>query len=108
MPLNEKRKDVRVAKRLEVKFHSTSENTAITSDLSENGLFITTCKGVDPGNTIDIRLHLPNSDALCISGKVVRNIKASQDVNGESRKGMGIEIINPPGDFINFIGSLLK
>ncbi|MBI5056797.1 MAG: PilZ domain-containing protein [Nitrospirae bacterium] len=104
---NDKRKAVRVPKRLEVKFHSTAENTAITNDLSENGLFITTSKGIDAGSPIDIKLHLPNSDALFIKGRVVRNLKAMQGVNNGAQIGMGIELINPPVDFINYIQSLL-
>ena len=105
---NEKRRTYRVAKRLEVKFHSTAENTAITNDLSKNGLFITTSKGVDPGNDIDIKLHLPNSDALFIKGRVVRNMKATPGVNNGAHVGMGIELINPPEDFINYMQSLLN
>ncbi|MBI5409342.1 MAG: PilZ domain-containing protein [Nitrospirae bacterium] len=106
MTSNEKRKAVRVSKRLEVKFHSTSENTAITNDLSAKGLFITTSKGMDPGNAIDIKLHLPNSEALFIKGRVIRNIKAATGLNNGAQSGMGIELINPPEDFINYIQSL--
>ncbi len=108
MALNEKRKAARVAKRLEVKFHSTAENTAITNDLSEKGLFVTTSKGMDAGNSIDIKLHLPNSEALFIKGRIVRNIKATPGINNGTHVGMGIELINPPQDFVNYIQSLLE
>jgi Tfp pilus assembly protein PilZ len=108
MTSNEKRRTYRVAKRLEVKFHSTAENTAITNDLSKNGLFITTSKVMDPGHDIDIKLHLPNSDALFIKGRVVRNMKTTPGVNNGAQVGMGIELINPPQDFINYMQSLLK
>jgi len=107
MSLSEKRRTKRVAKRLEVKFHSTVENTAITDDLSEKGLFITTSKGMEAGNSIDIKLHLPNSEELSIKGRIVRNIKATPGISNGAKVGMGIELINPPLDFINYIKSLV-
>lgn len=103
---DEKRRTSRVAKRLEVKFNSSVENTAITSDLSENGMFIATCKGMDPGNTIDIKLHLPSAKALLIRGKVIRNIKAAAGPSQKAQKGMGVELISPPTDYIDYIQSL--
>ena len=106
MTLTEKRKAKRISKRLEVKFHSTSENTAITDDLSENGLFITTSKGMEAGNSIDIKLHLPNSEELYIQGRIIRNLKATPGINNGEKVGMGIELINPPQDFINYVQSI--
>ncbi len=108
MAPNEKRRAVRVEKRLEIKFNSPVENTAITNDLSANGMFITTCKGVDPGNTIDIRLNLPNAEPLSMKGMVIRNIKAGPSSNSGKQNGMGVEIIAPPQNYISYIQSLLK
>jgi len=102
----DKRKAVRIVKRLEVKFHTAGENTAITCDLSENGLFIRTNKGVDAGNVINIKLHLPNMQELFLTGRVVRSIKDSA-ITGGSKNGMGIQLINPPQDYINYVHSLL-
>jgi Tfp pilus assembly protein PilZ len=107
MTLNEKRKTKRISKRLEVKFHSTAENTAITDDLSESGLFITTSKGMEAGNSIDVKLHLPNSEALFIKGRIIRNIKTMPGMNNGVKVGMGIELINPPQDFVNYIQSII-
>ena len=107
MTLREKRKAKRISKRLEVKFHSTSENTAITDDLSENGLFITTSKGMEAGNSIDIKLHLPNSEELYIKGRIIRNTKAAPGNSNGVKVGMGIELINPPSDFINYVQSII-
>ncbi|RJQ44489.1 MAG: PilZ domain-containing protein [Nitrospiraceae bacterium] len=103
---DEKRRALRVAKRLEVKFNSSVENTAITNDLSENGMFIATCKGMDPGKTIDIKLQLPSSKALLIKGKVIRNIKTAPGRSEKAPKGMGVELISPPADYIDYIQSL--
>jgi len=106
MTIGEKRRAKRISKRLEVKFHSTSENTAITDDLSENGLFITTSKGMEAGNSIDIILHLPNSEELYIKGRIIRNSKAMPGINNGEKVGMGIELMNPPQDFINYVRSI--
>jgi len=105
---NEKRKAVRVARRLEVKFNAAAENTAITSDLSENGMFIATCRGIEPGSTIDIKMNLPSSEALFITGTVVRNIKTVSGPDASKQKGMGVELITPPPDYIDYIHSLLE
>lgn len=107
MILSEKRKAKRILKRLEVKFRSAAENTAITDDLSESGLFITTSKGMEAGNSIDIKLHLPNSEALFIKGRIIRNLKAAPGMNNGVKVGMGIELINPPQDFINYIQTII-
>ena len=108
MTTNEKRRAVRVEKRLEIKFNSPVENTAITNDLSQNGMFITTCKGLEPGNTLDIRLNLPNAEPLSMKGKVIRNIKAGPSDNSGKQNGMGVEIIAPPQNYISYILSLLE
>lgn len=107
MVMNEKRKAVRVVKRIEVKFNSAAENTAITSDLSENGMFIATCRGKDPGSIIDIKLQLPDAKALFINGKVIRNTKTPQPSQDAAQKGMGVELISPPSDYVMFVQRLL-
>jgi Tfp pilus assembly protein PilZ len=102
----EKRRAQRVIKRLEVKFQTSVEHTAITSDLSENGLFIRTNRGVKPGSVLDLKLNLPNSQELYLSGRVVRSMKSIPGLVGYSKSGMGIELINPPADYINYVGSI--
>ncbi len=102
----EKRKSPRVMKRLEVKFQTKSENTVITDDLSETGLFVRTTKGINPGYSVDLKLNLPNSQQLFLSGRVVRNIKSYPGPVGTSNSGMGIELINPPSDYINYVQTL--
>ena len=102
----EKRNSPRVIKRLEVKFHTGIENTAITSDLSETGLFIRTNRGSVPGSAIDLKLNLPNSRELFLAGKVIRSMKSMAGLTGNSESGMGIQLINPPHDYLNYIHSI--
>ncbi|OGP65818.1 MAG: hypothetical protein A3K22_04440 [Deltaproteobacteria bacterium RBG_16_42_7] len=102
----DKRKSLRVVKRLEVKFTIEAENTAITNDLSETGLFVKTNKGIEPGRAIDLKLTLPNSQELFLSGRIVRNIKSLPALVGNSKSGMGIQLIEPPLDYIQYIQSI--
>lgn len=102
----ERRKSERVVKRLEVKFQTAVENTAITNDLSETGMFINTNKGVPPGSILNIKLNLPNSQELFLTGKVVRSMRSTSGLIGEMKSGMGIQLINPPENYIDYIQSI--
>ncbi len=102
----EKRKSPRLIKRLEIKFQTETENTAITSDLSETGIFVTTNKGIESGNVLNLKLNLPNSQELFLSGKVVRNIKSAPALVGNSKSGMGIQLVDPPLDYLNYVQSI--
>lgn len=104
----EKRQATRIVKRLEVKYQIEVENTAITSDLSEIGIFIRTNRGIEPGSVINIKLNLPNAQELFLEGKVVRSRKILPGLVGESKSGMGIQLINPPDNYINYVHSLLN
>jgi len=102
----ERRGAQRAIKRLEVRFHTNTDNTAITSDLSEIGLFITTNRRVSPGTVIDLKLNLPNAQELALVGKVARSVKSMPGLVGESKSGMGIQLINPPQSYIDYVQSI--
>ena len=102
----DKRKSDRIIKRLEIKFQTEAQNTAITSDLSETGIFVTTNKGIEPGNVLNLRLNLPNSQELFFAGRVVRNIKSAPALVGNSKSGMGIQLVDPPLDYLNYVQSI--
>ncbi len=108
MTMTEKRKAKRAIKRLEVKFQTAVENTAITSNLSEIGIFIRTNRGVAPGNVLSIKLNLPNLQELFLMGKVVRSMRSVSGLSGEAKSGMGIQLISPPHDYIKYVQSLLN
>lgn len=110
----EKRQSPRAVKRLEVKFHTSAENTAITSDLSETGMFIRTSRGVTPGSILNLRLNLPNLSAqqkaeqqeIFLTGKVVRSMKSVPGLVGVSKSGMGIQLISPSDEYREYVRSL--
>ena len=104
----EKRAKERIIKRLEVKFQTNVENTAITSNLSESGIFIRTKRGINPGSILDIKLNLPNTQELILKGKVVRSMTSVSGLVGEAKSGIGVQLISPPSEYISYIQSLLN
>ena len=103
----EKRIAERIFKRIEVQFQAVEENTAITSNISETGMFIRTNRGLAEGNIVSIKLNLPNSKELEVKGKVVRSLKTISGLMGHSKSGMGIHLISPPAEYIDYVQSLL-
>jgi len=77
--------------------------TGITSNLSAEGIFVRTLKGLPPGTVVDMELYLPSGETLKLSGKVKRTIKTQlQNI----KNGMGIELINIPAKYTEFFKSL--
>ena len=105
--MTEKRNAPRIIKRLEVKFQTAVENTAITSDLSESGIFIRTNRGITPGSILNIKLNLPKLKELFLTGKVVRSMKSAPGLVGHTKSGMGIHLISPSDDFKGYVRTLL-
>lgn len=104
----ERRKASRVAKKLEVKFQTPVEKTAITNDLSETGMFIKTNMGITSGSVVNFKLNLPNSQELILTGKVTRCVRTMLGLVCESKNGMGIQLIDPPNNYINYVQSLFS
>ena len=100
----QKRRSPRVIKRLEVRFTTGEINyTGITSNLSKEGIFIRTQKGLPPQTIIEIELYLASGKAIKLRGQVKRTIKTPFQA---IKNGMGIELINPPREYIEFLKTL--
>ncbi|GBE05206.1 MAG TPA: hypothetical protein ENH31_08760 [Nitrospirae bacterium] len=99
-----KRRSTRTIKRLEITFSARGITyKGITSNLSREGIFIRTVKGLPPGITIDVELYLPSGETLKLQAVVKRTIKTPfQSI----KNGMGIEIINPPQKYLEYVDSL--
>ncbi|MEF9475232.1 MAG: PilZ domain-containing protein [Candidatus Mariimomonas ferrooxydans] len=102
----EKQRANRVFKKLEVKFETKGENTAITSNLSETGIFISTKRSVTPGSVLNIKLNRPKAQSLALKGKVIRKMDSMSGLTGEAKSGIGIQLISPPHDYIDYVHSL--
>ena len=103
----EKRKVSRIVKRLEVRFHTTVENTAITNDLSEKGLFIRTNREIVTGSVLNLTLDLPNSEELFLKGKVIRSVKHVPASVDEEKIGFGIQLLDPSPDYKDYVQTIL-
>ncbi|HDZ62599.1 MAG TPA: hypothetical protein ENH40_05590 [Nitrospirae bacterium] len=100
----QKRRSKRVIKRLEVTFNVRGHiYTGITSDISKEGIFIRTQKGLPPGITVEVELYLPSGEMLKMQGVVKRTIKTPYQ---QIKNGMGIELTDPPQKFTDFANSL--
>lgn len=99
----EKRIHKRIFKRLEVKFTSDNINrTGITSNLSENGMFVRTRKVLNAGTNLDLELTLPSGEIIKLCGRVARAIITPL----HNKDGMGIELMEIPPNYIEFIKTL--
>jgi hypothetical protein len=100
----ERRKHPRFIKRLETRIVIDHLNfRSISSDLSENGLFIRTKRGCNVETPIDIELSLPGNRVAFLKGIVRRTIRTSIPT---MKNGMGIEIIEKDKTFIDFVKSI--
>jgi hypothetical protein len=91
----------RFTKRLEVTFRSGEFNyRGILSNISENGIFIRTNRGLAPGTTLDIELLLPERKVSFLKGIVRRTIKTPFS---NMKNGMGVELTDKDSLFMNFV-----
>jgi|Deesub1362A_J573_1020465.scaffolds.fasta_scaffold12820_2 ribosomal protein S27E len=96
-----KRRYKRYTKRLEVEFSAADMSfKGISSNISENGLFIRTQHGFVPGTKITIKLHLPDGSISTLKGIVRRTVKT---IHTFIKNGMGVEIIETDPHFENFL-----
>jgi hypothetical protein len=98
-----KRKQPRFTKRLEARFIAEGESfVGITSNLSENGLFIRTKKGFAPESILDIELVMPDGKVSLIKGIVKRTVKVPLLI----KNGMGIELLKKDETYMHYVKSL--
>ena len=77
--------------------------TGITSDISENGIFIRTRYGFVPGTIIKIEIYLPEDKISKLKGKVKRSTRTQI---ASLKNGMGIEIIEKDSNYTIFLNSM--
>lgn len=93
----DKRSGRRYAKRFQVRFWPVGEErayTAITSDLSHNGVFITSGRVLDPGSRL--RLAFGEGEGrFIIEGIVARVHRVSPTLRQIEKQGMGVRFLTP-------------
>ncbi|GMT47406.1 MAG: hypothetical protein IEMM0007_0972 [bacterium] len=96
-----KRRHKRYTKRIETEFSSGDMTfRGISSDLSEQGLFIRTQHGFVPGTTVNIQLMLPDGSTAHLKGVVRRTVKTHLPL---VKNGMGIEIHESDNTYVKFV-----
>jgi hypothetical protein len=101
----DKRRHRRFIKRLATKFIINNESfTGISSDLSESGLFIRTSRGCSANNPIEIKIFMPDNRVSSLKGIIRRTTRTPIP---SMKNGMGIEIIEKDGIFIDFMKSII-
>jgi uncharacterized protein (TIGR02266 family) len=106
MMYHDRRSAARVEKRIEIRHGTEFENTAITHNLSEGGVFINTQKRVTPGSVMNLKLSLPDLRVFSMKGKVVRCIYSSPALVSGATSGIGVQLIDLSADFLEYIRSL--
>jgi ribosomal protein S27E len=100
-----KRKHQRFTKRLEAKFIADGESfIGITSNLSENGLFIRTKRGLPPDSIVDIELIMPDGKVSRLQGIVKRTAKGPL----LAKNGMGVSLLKRDETYARYVKSLAE
>jgi hypothetical protein len=100
-----KRTYKRFTKRVEVEFRSGGRVfKGISSDISENGLFVRTRNSLVPGSPVEMRLYLPDGTVSRIKGLVRRAVRTHSTV---IKSGMGIEVLEYDKYYGNFLKDLV-
>jgi curved DNA-binding protein CbpA/Tfp pilus assembly protein PilZ len=104
----EKRKYERIPKRLAVRFGTGQpDDMGFTGDLSRSGLFIKTNTVFSPGESLRIKVTLPDSRILDLVGEVMWAKRVSPSMIRHVKKsGMGIQLVDIPKGFSDFVESV--
>lgn len=103
----ERRVFERINKKLQVKFWSGGMNyTGITTDVSENGMFVGTKKKLLTGALLDMEVILPNGDSMRVPVKVKRTMKTGDSYNYNIyENGLGVQLVSEHQRYEKFIKS---
>jgi len=95
------RQNIRHIKRLELTFMAGNiTQRAITSHISEDGLFIRTRYGLIPESILNIELYLPDGRLSKLKGRVKRSIRTPI---ATMKNGMGVELLEKDANYMNFL-----
>jgi hypothetical protein len=100
----EKRIKKRMFRRLNVKFtYGSVSRNGITSNISENGVFLRTRKVLRRGTKLDLEFTLPSKEVINLCSRVARAIITPL----HDKDGMGIELLEIPEKYTEFVKTLL-
>lgn len=91
----------RFYKRLETEFYFKDRTfRGISSNVSENGIFIRTRNSLTEGSPITAKIYLPNSKTATLKGEVMRYVKTDSTL---VKNGMGISLKECDSGYLELI-----
>lgn len=82
-------------------FYGNMIYTGIVTNLSENGMFITT-KVNFPVDSVFIAIILLDSHTISVPIKIRRTVRAEQSISNEE-SGLGVGLLNTSKEYLDFI-----
>ncbi len=74
------------------------------TDISEAGMFINT-KVSFPVNAVFLLMVLVNECVIKVPIKVKRRVKSGEDLSGQDKCGMGVELVKTPQHYLDYVSS---
>jgi hypothetical protein len=98
-----RRTNMRIPILIGVEFYCGNKACSGTvTNLSENGMFITSDRKCFPeGPEVNVAMPVKN-EILTLPGMLIRSVKMGGD-----RMGMGVELLDPPPKYLDYVESLL-
>jgi hypothetical protein len=76
-----------------------AEKLGIITDVSSDGLHISTNAVLPPGSTLHLQVQLSDGELMSLQGRVMRAMRVPQSFVTVMRGGMGVRLTNPPADW---------
>jgi Tfp pilus assembly protein PilZ len=74
------------------------------TDISEAGMFINT-KVSFPVNAVFLLMVLVNECVIKVPIKVKRRVQSGEDLSGQNKCGMGVELVKTPQHYLDYVSS---
>ncbi len=84
-------------------FYGNMVYTGIVTNLSENGMFIST-KVSFPVDSFFIAIILLDTHTISIPIKIRRTVRAVDQLTGNGNSGLGVGLLNPSKEYLDFVG----
>ncbi len=102
---------MRVFKSLQARIDEKHEG--IISNFSDSGVLVTTDAVFECGSTVDILLHISDNKNISLKGRVVRTADSSCSPSksplsdDDMKYAFGMQLVDPPSDYLSFVDSLM-
>lgn len=83
-------------------FYGNMVYTGIVTNLSENGMFIST-KVSFPVDSVFIAIILPDTHTISIPIKIKRTVKEVDQLTGNGNSGIGVSLLNPSKQYLDLV-----